>query len=425
MGWLDKIFSKGKKKQDAKFNQRVSMKGYEPNFSRFGDSILYSDIVYSALMMKARFFGKLEPRHVRIKNGKNQTITDSSVARLLRTPNDFQTTYDFLTQAFFMREINNNCFIYPDYYISNANQRIYTGMYILIPYTTPIISQDESGKLFIQFSFANPSREVWFPLEDIIIWKKNTEDGQFLGGGRFANNADGDLMNSLEAYHSIKESIAESAKQGCYFDGILKVNAYGGDRESVKKVRDDFIADMKANKGGILTLDNGADYQELRRDLRTVDAETLKEIKSNVLIHTGVSLEMLQGKMTTQDKEAFYENFIEPSAISLGQAMSKVFFSQWQTSYGDQVILYPNKVQLMATSEIVSIIQSTISAGVFTIDEYREMLGYSPLENGEGQARPRGYNNLDGAENNKSYNNDDEDGTGGADNGKATEGNQA
>ena len=133
-----------------------------------------------------------------------------------------------------------------------------------------------------------------------------------------------------------------------------------------------------------------------REALKMVDAATLKELKENAFIYEGVTLEMLMGQMTTQDKEAFYENWIEPAAISLGQAMSKVFFSQWQTSHGDQIVLYPHKVQLMATSEIVSIIQSTISAGVFKIDEYREMLGYPPLENGEGEQRPRGFNNLDG-----------------------------
>jgi hypothetical protein len=53
----------------------------------------------------------------------------------------------------------------------------------------------------------------------------------------------------------------------------------------------------------------------------------------------------------------------------------------------------------MATSEIVSVIQSTIAAGVFMKDEYREMLGYAPLPNGEGQTMPRGFNNLDGATN--------------------------
>ena len=53
------------------------------------------------------------------------------------------------------------------------------------------------------------------------------------------------------------------------------------------------------------------------------------------------------------------------------------------------------KIQLMSTSEITKVVQATIAAGVFTLDEYREMYGYAPLPNGEGLARPRGYNNLD------------------------------
>ena len=43
----------------------------------------------------------------------------------------------------------------------------------------------------------------------------------------------------------------------------------------------------------------------------------------------------------------------------------------------------------------IRLIQATIPAGIYTIDEIREMTGYAPLENNEGQARPRGYNNLD------------------------------
>ena len=395
MGWLNNIF-KGKKKPKAKFDQQVSMRGYEPTFSAFGSEVLYSDLILSAIHMKQRFFGKLDPRHIRNKDGKNETITDSSVAKILKNPNYFQTTYDFLTQAFFVREINNNCFIYPDFYTTNAGQRVYTGMYILLPTETPTIFEDESGKLYISFNFANPSREVVFPYQDVIVWKKDIEDNQFLGGGKFSTNANSDLVSSLEAYRQIMQSISEASKLGCCFDGILKVNAYASDNEKAQKIRNSFIEDLRNNRGGIAVLDNGAEYQEIKRQLSLVDSSTLNEIKQNVFVHTGVSLEMLEGKMTTADKEAFYENFIEPSAVSLGQAMSKFFFSKWQTSFGDQIILYPNKVQLMATSEIVSIIQSTIPAGVFTIDEYREMLGYAPLGNDEGNQRPRGYNNLDG-----------------------------
>ncbi len=395
MGWLQKIFSKARPKNNAKLDLNVSMKGYEPQFNSFGRNINYSDIVLSATFLKMRFFGKLEPKHVRVKNNKSETITDSSVARLLRTPNDFQTTYDFLTQAFFMREINGNCFIYPDYRLSDEGQKIFTGMYILLPCMQPIISQDESGKLFITFEFVNPSRQVVFPLEDIIIWKGNMEDNQFLGGGTFTNMANGDLLGSLQTYQTSREAVGEAAKLGCLIDGILKINGYAADNEKIKKIRQDFIDDLKQNKSGIGVLDNGVDYVDIHRQLKMVDPATLKEIKENILIHTGVSIEMLTGKGTEQEKQMLFEAILQPACISLAQAMSKVFFSQWQTSYGDKIEIYPRKYELLTPEQKIRLIAATIPAGIYTIDEIREMTGYAPLENGEGQARPRGYNNLD------------------------------
>ena len=278
MGWLQKIFSKGKPKQNA-FNLNVSMKGYEPQFSSFGKNINYSDIVLMATFLKMRFFGKLEPKHIRSKDNKMETVTDSSVARILRTPNDFQTTYAFLTQAYFMREIYGNCFIYPDYRLSDEKQKIFTGMYILLPAIQPIISQDESGKLFITFEFVNPSRQVMFPLEDIIIWQGNMEDNQFLGGGTFTNMANGDLLTSLQTYQTSKEAVAEAAKLGCLIDGIIKVNAYVSDNEKTQKIRDQFINDLRENKTGIGVLDNGAEYVNVQRQLKMVDAATLKELR--------------------------------------------------------------------------------------------------------------------------------------------------
>lgn len=396
MGWLDKIFSKAKRPKNANMNLNVSMKGYEPTFTAFGQTILQSDVILSALRMKARFFGKLDPRHIRIREDKIELVTDSSVARIMRQPNDFQTPYDFLTQAFFMREKDNNCFIYPDYYVSNAGQRIYTGMYILLPCVAPIIEQDESGNLFMRFLFLNPDREVVFPYEDIIVWKKDMEDNQFLGGGRYDRMADADLLNSLSVYHTSKEAVAEAAKLGCYFDGFLKINAFASDRKKIEEIRNQFVADLRENKGKLPVLDNGTEYVDIKRSLKMVDAATLQEIKNNVFLHTGVTMEMLQGKFTEADKEAFYENHIEPAAISLAQAMEKVFFSQWQTSYGDRIEMYPKRIRLMSTSEITKVVQSTINAGVFTLDEYREMYGYAPLPNEEGKQRPRGFNNLDG-----------------------------
>lgn len=396
MGLWDKLFKHGKRPKNAVMNQSVTLKGYQPVFTSFGNNVLESDIIYSATQMKAKWFSVLDPRHIRIRNNDEENVRDSSVARVLRRPSDFQTTSDFLAQAYFMREMWNTCFIYPDYRLSDEGQKIYTGMYILTPVAKPIVEQDENGKLFIRFLFINPDREVVFPYDDVIVWNKNMEDNQFFGGGRLASMANGDLLNSLKGYHSMKESIAEAAKLGCYIDGVLKVNAYSSDQEKIKKIRDDFISDIKANKAGIAVLDNGVDYQELKRNLKMVDAATLAEIKQNVMLHTGMTLDMLQGKFTAEERETFYLNHIQPAAVSLGQAMNRVFFSQWQTSYGDSVVIYSQKVQRASIEQGIRLAQVATASGMLTLDELRSLFGLPPLPNGEGLQRPRGFNNLDG-----------------------------
>lgn len=412
MGWLNKIFSKGKKKQDAHYNQQVSMKGYEPLFTAFGSTIYQSDIILSATHMKMRYFGKLTPKHIRLKDdGSTEIVKDDSVARILRKPNDFSTTYDFLTQAYFMREKDGTCFIYPDYYVSKSGAKIYTGMYILLPIMTPRIVQDETGKLFIQFEFVNPERMVQFPYEDIIVWKHDMEDNQFLGGGRFATMGRSDLLKNLEIYHQSSEALAEASKLGCYLDGVIKVNAYASDNEKTQKIRNQFIEDLKTNKSGIGVLDNGADYMNIQRSLKTIDSATLAEIKQNVMLHTGVTLDMLMSKMTSEEERTLYENWIEPASISLEQAMSAVFFSSWQTSYGDRVVIYPQEIDRMRTEDKLKLAQLWLTSGAGTYDEIRHLFGYAPLENGEGSQRPRAFNHLDGAINNDPI-------LGGIDNGK-------
>lgn len=391
-GWLAELFKPKVKKVNSSFTEMVSMVGYEPNFTSFGRQKLYSSLVLSALHMKQRFFGKLEPRHIRYEGGKTVTVTDSTVARVLRNPNHYQTTYDFLTQAYFMREKDSTCYILADRYKTSGGAWYNENLIVLLPSDKPEL-HEENGELYWVFTFDGWSSPVVFNYNDIIVWKKDNEDNQYMGGGRYSTSANGDLLNSLQAQRTITESVAEASKLGCMFDGLLKVNAYGGDNEKTQAIRDQFMEDATSNKGKIPVLDNGADYIQVQRQLKMVDGATLAEIKENILIDTGVSIEFLTGKYTTAEKEAFYESHIEPAAISLGQAMAKVLLSRTN----EAIVLYPHKVQLMATSEIVSIIQTTIAAGVFKIDEYREMLGYAPLENGEGEARPRGYNELDGA----------------------------
>ena len=415
--FFGRLFGGGGQKKNKKM-QAAARFGYEPTFTPFGDNVLVSELVLESIRLKADFISKLDPRHIRKTGATQERIDDSSIARVLREPNSYTILSDFLYKAAFLREVNENCFIYLDYYWTKGGYKYYTGAYIIQPKRWCYYEDDKTGELFIGFKFEGKTDEVIFKYSEIIHWRKHYEADEYDGGGKYSDNERREVLDALQAYRTICESIAEAAKCACYFDGILKINAYGEEDEKVQKIRDAFIEDLRTNKKGVAVLDNGAEWENVQRSLKMVDEKTISHFEKRIVRVTGVSLEMLSGKFTTADKEAFYERCIESGVISLGQAYTKTAFTKWQKTHGDEIIFYPNKIELMSTTEKISLLAATNAMGVWSVNEVREMFGKPPVEGGD--ARPRGYNSIDEgkpAESEKTPQNEENEGTkGGADN---------
>ena len=165
MGLIDWLRgNKSKKKQGVRYAPTQS--GYSPVFSDFGNNIYASDIIVQAIRCKATEFKKLKPRHIRMIDGKQSVVTDSSIARCLRRPNEFMTQSDFLEKITILLELNKNAFIYPTYYITNGGERYYTGLYPLKPMNVEILS-DQNERLYYRFTFGN-GYTVDLPATDVI-----------------------------------------------------------------------------------------------------------------------------------------------------------------------------------------------------------------------------------------------------------------
>ena len=130
------------------------------------------------------------------------------------------------------------------------------------------------------------------------------------------------------------------------------------------------------------------------RDVKLVDADTLEFFYGVILRANGTSLAILNGDYTKEQKEAYYEHALEADIKSLGQAMSKCMFSEREEAFGNEIVLYPNAIVFMSMENKISALQSGLPAGLFMKDEARELLGYPPLPNGQGQVIAQGYNNL-------------------------------
>lgn len=387
MGFFD--FLKKKETQSG-LHHAVTMTGVQPSFSSFGENVYASDIVVQSIRCKANEFKKLNPRHIRTSDGKQQAITDSSIARVLQRPNPYMTQADFLEKITILRELSKNCFIYPTYYITKGRERYYTGLYPLKPQRVDYM-QNDKGVLFLHFVFYN-GYETTLPAADVIHWRKDYGVNDYFGGSAFGGNDNDGLLTMLERYDTLTQGIAKALECSCQINGIAKLNTYASDDKQDKAQRE-FERKLANNESGILFTDNKIEYTQLPRDIKLVDADTLKFFYEAILRGNGTSLAILNGDYTKQQKEAYYEHALEADIKSLGQAMAKVLFSEREAAFGNDIVLYPNAITFMSMENKLAALQSGLPAGIFTKNEARELLGYPPVEGGD--VMPRGYNELD------------------------------
>lgn len=397
-----------KKEKPKGLDYAPTMTGGLPFYSAFGENIYASDIIVQSIRCKANEFKKLDPRHIRTTETGQTVISDSSVAKVLKRPNDYMTAADFLEKITILLELNKNVFIYPTYYKTKGGEKYFTGLYPLKPAEVGYLT-DKSGKLFIHFRFAN-GYETTLPNEDVIHWRKDYGVNDYFGGGMFGGNDNAGLLTMLSRYDQLTQSIAKALECSCQINGIVKYNSYLDD-DKTKKAREEFESDLKNNRSGILFADMKTEYTHFPRDVKLVDAETLKFFYDTILRANGCSIAILNGDYTKAQKEAYYEHALEADIKSLGQAMSRVLFSDRGASFGNEVVLFPNAINFMSMENKIAFAQIAAPGGHLLKDEFRALFGYAPLPDGQGQVISQGYNNLLDENNNNDLN----DETGGAD----------
>lgn len=383
-----------KKEKPSGARHAPTMTGWTPSFTSFGENVYASDIVVQSIRCKANEFKKLDPRHVRTTNGKQQTVTDSSIARVLKRPNPWMTQADFLEKITILHEVSKNVFIYPSYYMTKGGEKYYTGLYPLKPREANYLL-DASGRLLIEFKFSN-GFETTLPAEDVVHWRKDYGLNDYFGGSAFGGDDNEGQLAMLQRYDMLTQSIAKALKCSCQVNGIATYNSYLDD-EKLAAAQATFEAKLQDNESGVLFTDQKLEYTHLPRDIKLVDAETLKFFHDTILRANGTSLAILNGDYTKQQKEAYYEHALEADIKALGQAMSRVMLSDREAGFGNEIVLYPNAITFMSMENKLTALQYGLPAGIFTKNEARELLGYPPVEGGD--VMPRGFNSLDGTTN--------------------------
>lgn len=391
MGLLD-IF---KPKSKNGLSVAPTMTGFTPMFTDFGNNIYASDIVVESIRCKANEMKKLDPRHIRTKDGKQSVVHDSSIARVLKRPNEMMTTADFLEKVTILLELNKNSYIYPEYYWTQGGYKHFTGLYPLKPHTVTY-KVDAAKKMFIEMTFAS-GYTVTLPASDVIHWRKDYGVNDYFGGSISGGNDNRGLLDVLNTYDKLCQGVAKAMECSCQVNGIVRVNTYLDDEASEAK-RKEFVDKLKNNESGILFSDLKTEYTAMPRDVKLIDAETLKFFHQTIARANGASVPILNGEYTAEQKQAYYERALEADIISLGQAMTKCMLSEREFAHGNEIVLYPSDIIFMSMTHKLEYMKVAVPAGGMSVNEIRRFGGLPPVDGGD-DVKPRAYNSLDGAKN--------------------------
>lgn len=338
----------------------------------FNGNILQMDLIRASIDALARNIAKMELQATYPgRDGTKKIDISSDVAKVLQRPNPYMSTYDFLYKISAMYYATNNAFIWPQY--DNGK------LVALWPinYQSVTIKRGQYG-LYVTFQLKY-TQEYTIPYDAVIHLRNHYITDDIVGDTNIALSPVSELINAQN------QGIIQGIKNSAMIRGILKsINVIKD--EDLQKRKEQFIKDnlQASNNGGVIAVDGRFDYQQIESKPYVVDAETQSEAKKRVFAYFGVNEAFITGQFDTSGYEAIYETRLEPFMIMLTQALSYGLYTQRERDFGNRIEANMSRVKFQPINTVTNMINATNQLGLFTRNEFREMLGYPPLSEDDG-----------------------------------------
>lgn len=376
MGWLQNVKSAIMARLPEIF-YAGTMNGSTPIYSAFGRDIYASDVVTQATACVTDEIKKLSPAHVITRGMDIEPVgAGDNRQRILNNPNHYMTTFDFLGRVMYAYFSKYNAWIVPTYRTDQAGRKTYTGLYPVDPAGVTFV-EDASGRLFVQLRFANEPEPWTLPYSDVIHLRRNYGADEYMGGGPGGIGDERGLLTTLDINHQMLQGISKTMKASQSINGVVKYGSIIGQAQTEKATRE-WEEKLQNNQSGILVMDMQSNYTPINRDLKMVDADTLKFIDEKILRHFGVPLPILTGDYTKAQYEAFYQKTIEPIIIQFSQEFTRVL-CQEADGRGHKIQFFAKELIFMSTDQKINMINLLAPTGAMYENEKRAAFGMHPL----------------------------------------------
>lgn len=383
MGLLDKIF--GKNAQEAKPIPSVGWRTFtelNPVFTSYDGGIYEIELIRSVIQRFADACSKLKPevRGVENLNTMKGVANDipratgmDRVQRIIKTnPNEMMTWPAFLARLATLYEIDDTVFIAKSY---ARDMRTLTGIYPVICEFAEVI--DYGSEPYIRFHFATGDTMA-VEMSDVAIVSKFQYRSEFFGEPNC-------LDPTIQLIHAQGEAQASAIKNGAKIRFIGKLTGQVRE-EDMEKKRDRFMDSnfANSNSGGMMVYDQTWDnVQQITPQSYTMDSSEMALINNSVYNYFGINEDILQNHYSEDVWGAWYEGRIEPFAIKLGEALTRLIYTQTQIVHGKHIEFSSNRLEYASNASKRNMVRDMVDRGLMSINEGREVLQMPPVLDGD------------------------------------------
>ena len=340
-----------------------------------GSSDLYeSDVIGSIANCIASNLGKLTPQVIR-RDAAGLTIKDDYLAKLLSLRWSQEITpFDGLYKMGSDLVYKSNSFAVIFY---NAD---FTRVQSIVPVTVKSFRiWEEDNNIFFRFVWDYDGKEYTLPYQSVIHLKARYDRKRFIG-----TSPESQLKTTLELLDTTGESLRNAVNNSANLKGYLKYNNFADDDELKQKVREFQEAYMSAaNDGGIAGLDNSMEFHEITQHTNAIPVTQSAFLRENLYRYYNVNEKILNSTYNESEWNAFYEAVIEPIALQLSLEFTYKLLSERERGFGNKIIFTANRLQYATLQTRVNLGSQLFDRGIITINEYRELMYYEPIEDGD------------------------------------------
>lgn len=375
MGLFDNLF---KRRENAKALEKLRSEfgvftAYRPAFKTWNGALYENELVRASIDTIARHVAKLK---IEYRGSANSDL----VNRLKKGICPFMTDSQFLYKMATTLYINNTCFIVPVY----DNDFKIIGYYPTIPEHWEVKELEGKPWLVMYFDegkgYRKSENKGAVPINEVGILTRYQYNSKYFGDDKSG------LDETMKLIDLQRQAVAENVKNGATYRfyakslSVLKT-------DDLKKERQRFteqnLQSSKENGGVLLFPRDYDDIKQIENKPYSIDAEQQKLIKDNVYDFYGVNSNVIQNKATSDELDAFFNGCIEWISIQAGEVLRNLIFSYKERSYGNEVLLLANRLQYMSANQRLELSKDLLDRGILSINEAREILNLSPIEDGD------------------------------------------